>query len=403
MKDNIKYKFKIPYTIMRDIIEFKLNEIGDSIFSWSEKDIYKHSLGLYNGDFGTLLFMFHYSNFSKKKIHKKLTIKYCEDLLKRIGDVPVLHTFCSGLSGILYLFEFLKENNFIDIDISEAENYLQNLLIDEMRKDIQNCNYDFMHGAIGVGLYFLKANKKSEVIQEIVDFLIKTSEIDTNSDGVKWKSKIEEGIHGYNISLSHGMSSIVLFLCRVIEKGLGNSEIEKLLRKSIKYILGQKINEKQYGSYFPIFSKESSSPLSSSRLAWCYGDLGIAYAIFQAGAILSENSWKDKGLKILLHTTTRRDSVYEPGICHGCMSMVMIYNKMFSITKIQTFAEGANYWLHESLKFSNFKDGPAGYKSIYDNKWINDYSLLSGVAGIGLCYLSSLNRQYGSWSEMLLL
>lgn len=67
-----------------------------------------------------------------------------------------LHTFSNGLSGILYLFEFLRENKFIDIDVSDVQPILDNYIVGKMRLDIQQKNYDFMHGALGVGFHFLK-------------------------------------------------------------------------------------------------------------------------------------------------------------------------------------------------------------------------------------------------------
>ena len=230
-----------------------------------------------------------------------------------------------------------------------------------------------------------------------------TSEIDFESNGVKWKSKIEEDFSGYNIGLSHGMASIVLFLCRIIENGFKETKIKDLLRKTCNYILSQEIDQKHYGSFYPSFSKESSIPLTGSRLAWCYGDLGVAYSIFRTGEVLKSQKLRDKGLNVLLESTNRKNNVYEAGICHGCMSMVLIYRRMYLKTNVQSFSDSVDYWLQESIKFSCFEDGLAGYKSYYDKNWIPDYSLLSGISGIGLNYLTYLNDNVGNWDEMFLL
>lgn len=389
--------------MMKPKISFKLEEIAKCIFEGTETHHYKLPIGLYNGEFGILLFMLYYSRFSKIKKYRRITTKYCETLLKRLGSELRLHTFCGGLAGILYLFEFLKENQIFEIDISEVKGLFEEYLIRNMRNDILNNHYDFMHGAIGVGLYFLKSETNKEIIQELIDFLLTTSEVDSPSGGIKWKAKIKEDFMGYNIALSHGMSSVVLFLCRVIESGNGNSKVKELLKRTMIYILYQEIDVHEYGSFFPTYSKESSTPLSGSRLAWCYGDLGIAYAILRAGEVTGNKDWKNKGLNILIHSTSRKSNVYEAGICHGCMSMVLIYNKLHWETNIQSFSNSVNYWLRQSLKLSCFENGLAGYKSNYDNNWVSDYTLLTGISGIGLSYLSYLEAKPFCWDELFLL
>src|SRR5690554_209205 len=141
---------------MKHEINSKLDQIAECIFSRAIINQNNSYLGIYNGEFGLLLFMLYYSRFSKIKKYSHITIKYCESLLQRLGSEFSQHTFCSGISGILYLFEFLKENEFIEIDISEVKASFEEHLIKSMRNDILCNNYDFMHGALGVGLYFLK-------------------------------------------------------------------------------------------------------------------------------------------------------------------------------------------------------------------------------------------------------
>lgn len=48
--------------------------------------------------------------------------------------------------------------------------------------------------------------------------------------------------------------------------------------------------------------------------------------------------------------------------------------------------------------------GLAGYKKwIKEGVFINDYSLLDGIVGIGLCIMSKLNPQLMNWDECILL
>jgi len=95
--------------------------------------------------------------------------------------------------------------------------------------------------------------------------------------------------------------------------------------------------------------------------------------------------------------------IIDAGICHGSVGLAMIYRRMYIETDIEIFGEAVKYWIQVSLSFSKFDDGLAGYKSFYIDKWVNDYCLLSGIAGIGLMFISFLMDDNQKWDEIFLL
>jgi len=395
---------------MTQSTSLKLDEIAESIFARIERKDFFSSSGLYDSEFGILLFLYYYSKYSNKLGYVSQTDSFAEELIEKAFAEIQTYTFCSGMAGILYVIQFLKEENFIDIDISDAELEYDNYFINHIRNDFRNGHYDFMHGALGVGLYFLKVGKHEQEITEILDFLYNTAEKDNQNQIFKWKSIIswEEQEMGYNISLSHGMASVILFLCRVIDSN--HKEKEKaleMLNGAINYVLSQKIDEKIYGSHFPPQSLDNNKPIYTSRLAWCYGDLGVAYALWYAGKTTKDITLQNKGLNILLDSTKKRESsdtmIIDAGICHGSVGLAMIYRRMYIETDIEIFGEAVKYWIQVSLSFSKFDDGLAGYKSFYIDKWVNDYCLLSGIAGIGLMFISFLMDDNQKWDEIFLL
>ena len=391
-------------------IKQKIDLIVECIFTKIQKSE-EESFGLYTGGFGLLLFLFYYSRYFKNKKHTLLTEKYAERLLNQFIEKEKLHTFCSGLSGILYLFEFLRENDYIDMDVSNAQPVLDNYLVSRMKQDIQQRYYDFMHGALGVGLYFLKKGTHPEYIQELIEFLYHTAEKEPDNQIFKWESVVlinEENRSTYNLALSHGISSIIIFLSRVIESGISDKKIIEMLSCAVNYVLSQKKDSSQFGSCFPNYILiNSTNPLSKSRLAWCYGDLGIGIALWQAGKAIDKMEWKDKGLEILFQSTKRRhydeSFVMDAGICHGSAGITMIYRRMYLETHRDEFKEVTLYWLNQTLNFSRFEDGLAGYKAFLKDGWIPDYSLLTGISGIGLVFMSCLFDDVQTWDEMFLL
>ena len=394
---------------MQSIIRQKVDLIAECIFAEIRK-VEEKSFGLYGGEFGRLLFLLYYSKYSQIPSHDLLTEQYAERLLEQFAEKERIHTFSSGFAGILYLFEFLRENDMVDLDVSSIQPLLDNYLIIRMRQDIQQKNYDFLHGALGVGLSLLKRKTGLEYIQELVDFLYNMAEKDTNNQIFKWESVLnpKENLTGYNLALSHGISSIIIFLSRIVNNGMINEKIREMLFGAVSYVLSQEKDVAQFGSYFPnSIQKTSPETVSKSRLAWCYGDLGIGLALWQAGKAVGKPEWKEKGLGVLLQSTLRRtfneSLVADAGICHGSAGIAMIYRRMFFEACRDEFKDTALYWVNQTLNFSRFENGLAGYKTFAKGEWECDYFLLSGISGIGLVLLSYLQNDQQNWDEMFLL
>ena len=376
-----------------------------------------HEIGLLTGIGGQILFC------SELFLHQKISqewLRHLHSVLEnRLESEEFIFTHCNGLAGIGWLYEYLSQRRITDYDtnilLEDFDNYLEKVLKNFMLER----NYDFLHGGVGVALYFAKrTTKKKElvnVLNQFLDDLEKTS-IQQDNGTFKWLSFLGEQHnpqHGYNISLSHGMSSIVAILSKLCNiEGINKEKTEKLLRGTAQYILAQEIDKEQYGSYFCSFSLESTPDIYKSRLAWCYGDLGLASALYQAGKVLNENAWIDKSLEILLFAATKRrdledNFVRDAGLCHGTAGIGHIFYRMWLNTRLPQFRDAADFWFQETLKMAKFEDGLAGFKALEmpDGKpaWINKYGILEGIFGIGLAMLTYYYEMNPEWDECLLL
>jgi lantibiotic modifying enzyme len=397
---------------MDSLIKQKTDLIAECIVAKIQKQQQETSFGLYSGAFGYLLFLFYYSKYSGKKKFVSFTEEYAEQLLDGLSGGIRRHTYCDGLSGVLYLLIFLKENHFIDMDVSDVQLLLDNYLVTMMRHDIIEGYYDFMHGALGVGLYFLKRGDAVEYIRELIDFLYETAEKDRTGQTFKWESSVmkneSEHVPVYNLAMSHGMSSIIIFLSRIIKSGMTDDKITEMLTGAVNYILSQQKDFSKYGFCFPSYlPTDNSGSILRSRLAWCYGDLDVGIALLQAGKALHNTAWQKTGISVLLQSAKRLDLVenfvIDAEICHGSAGIAMIFRRMFLETNRNEFAEATRYWLNQTLNFSRFVDGPAGYKTFQFKEWKSTCSLLDGIAGIGLVMVSCLFDDRQNWDEMFLL
>lgn len=392
------------------LIKDKILEIADELMrrAYNSTD----DLSLMDGKAGIAIFFQYLYQLEKDEIFYNHSVQLLTEIIDKIAlSGCKTHTFCSGLAGIGWTLEHMARLNYIEADTNKILSDVDLVLEKRMMHDISEGNYDFLHGAIGIGMYFLNRKKKAKraTINLINQLYLKGEE---EGDSIKWGSIIdyENKKIGYNLSLSHGISSIVAFLSKAIRSGIDDTKTYKLLKGGINYILSQQNKSDTSFSYFPAIQQEKSENLKSSRLAWCYGDLGIAMALYHAGITLSDEELLSFALKVL-YTSTKRKTlqsgmVVDAGFCHGTAGITHIYNRMYLNTGNPIFLTSMNHWQTKTLDLAIFNDGLAGYKTYHPEKyggWSNNVSLLTGIAGIGLSSISAISEVQPFWDECLLL
>ncbi|GAA4275171.1 lanthionine synthetase C family protein [Aquimarina gracilis] len=396
----------------------KLEEISSALQQEYQNT---NEMGVLSGRAGIALFQFYYSKFLQDEKPADVGVEILSSIIEAINNGYNFHTYCSGIAGAGWVIDLLQEEDLIDLDCDELLSTLDGFLVQSIKhmQDDQNF-FDFLHGVLGVGYYFLKryTNTKSnelrrqyeEIINDIIVLLQDRSDIE--DDTAKWESYLirEEDLKGYNLSLAHGNTSIINFLSRLAAHDAFKDKVEMLLHQSVRYILGFK-NEDRYKTYsFPSWVTTNNDPSDSSRLAWCYGDLGIAMTLWRAGKQLDTTEYKDVALQVLRHAAKRKDleeaGVKDAGLCHGALGIMHIYTYMYKESSEPLFKETAEYWMDQALNMSVHATGHAGYLKWQggDNPgWVQEINLLEGTAGIGLSILSYLAPFETKWDQCLLI
>lgn len=361
------------------------------------------SSGLYGEDGGCLLFLSYYDRYFRQKGHSSLN-KYLDYIFQNLSDGIYLPSYGHGVSGIFSLLHYLQKNKFLDIDIEEAEKLYFNFLYTNLKVDIEDGNYDFLHGALGILYFFLfNISKKDRqpIISEFLDNLLSKAIITNNS--IFWNDKFNN--LPCNISLAHGMSSITLILSYIYRLGLFQKKLKSIINLSSDFILSQKIVTAINSCYPNINLDDKKEP----RLAWCYGDLGIGIALWQVGFNIQRNELMSEALRIFKFSEARTDPysnrVQDACFCHGASGIAQLYRRMYYYTRIKSFLKISDYWINETVNMSKHSDGLAGFKSFLNGELImSDKSLIDGIAGIGMVLMSSLLHEKDSrWDSLFLL
>lgn len=390
----------------------KIDEIfGVLSIYFTEKKIVELSPSL-SGNIGILLFLKYYYILSKEmKVLRELNnlvLKVIEQANQCIDSPYYLKNHWNGLSGLLWALHRFNQKGGLDQIIDLETAHYHNLLTKIMIVFLKSNEYDFISGGLGIANTLNMINQKDEKLSKLIAAELLSSSIINEEKKAYWVViNKHTGKLQINLGLAHGMPSIIKVLSDIAKNGNANSM--HLLEKAISYLLDQKLPSNQYNSIYPNFAIESMDKLHSSRLAWCYGDLGISVALWHASQALGRKDWEQEAIETLLHASKRRglveNGVVDAGLCHGTAGIAHIFNRMYGYTGLEELKEASNYWFAETLKMARFEDGLAGFKAWQGNErgWVNEPGLLEGIAGIGLALISAVSDIEPAWDECLLL
>jgi len=357
---------------------------------------------------GMILFLENYSKIFPSDFSQLFlnSIYYFNDFYNSFGYTNKIEK-----SSINWLYTYLNRNDIIANDDHKLLCNNIELINNASLFELRNGNYDFISGAIGMAYYSLyqSDNFDTNYYEEIFNILADLYSVDNTNIFYKYENKPGgEKIKAVNLGIAHGITGILKLCVQCYKLKICTKESHYYSYKIINYLINN-TNKNISISYFPsIIEINNANIESSSRLAWCYGDLGIAYILFQAGQIFNDKKLIDFSEKILIHSTKRRTIsetfVMDATFCHGSAGIAHIYSKMWHKTLNPIFKEACQYWLIYTLKLSLHQDGAAGYRKynpiskIYEN----ELGLLEGICGIGLVLISYITGDF-SWDYCVML
>ncbi len=390
---------------MKDTITEQFNQIHNIITRHQPA-----SDGLFGGSLGLALYYFNLYKAHGLQADADKAISYVETTLQKINEGAIHlfgHSFCSGLAGLGYMINELKNADLVDIDIHEEFAELDLLLYQSTKHQLQQSNqHDFLHGAMGVIYYFVTrlpdttiAGYTYELVELFCDKAVYTDK------GIWFKNFVikEDKEAEVNFSLSHGQSSFLIVLALAYHKGITVEHIPLLLQKGIEFLLHYKrtsnIAEGQY-SIFPTSVLDQEINFSV-RLAWCYGDLNVVLAMLHAATVLNKPDWFDMANEIALETIKRNDTATsgaeDSHLCHGSLGLAQFYKTLYDLTQIEAYQEAWVYWVHFTATQFVPKEVETNF---YKDK---ECDLLEGWVGVNLVYLTYLSDKELNWNKIMLL
>jgi len=315
--------------------------------------------------------------------------------------------FYEGFTGLAWVLNHLR-GRFLDEDGLEG---IDEALVGWLDRTPWPGPYDLVSGLVGYGLYGLERPTARRLVEAVVARLGELAV--PLVPGLAWltpaavlpelqRAQYPRGT--YDLGMAHGVAGIIGFLGQACAQG--HAPARPLLEGAVSWLRGQRLEEGLDSVYPPCLPPEGAAGAVVSRVAWCYGDLGIAMALLTAGHGLGRDDWSGEALAFARKAAERTfeaSGVRDPALCHGAAGNAHLFNRLFHATGEESFLRAARTWLQRVLAYQIHRGSgfaawipPGGVDAGAPRE-----GLLAGGAGIGLALQAALSDQEPAWDRLL--
>lgn len=269
-------------------------------------------------------------------------------------------------------------------------------------------DYDLISGLVGFGVYALErgdagAALASEVVGGLEAYMARGWLTAPELLPEHQRLSAPEGY--VNLGLAHGIPGVVAILAQFCKRGFEPERSRAVLESALRRLLdGSPVRAR---GRFVAWQPADHEP--STRLAWCYGDLGVAAALLGAGVVLDHDEARREGLAMALDCagrTLQQAFISDAGICHGAAGIAHLFNRMAQATGEPALRDAAVSWIDHTLAMRT--DLPlAGFPANMPDedgkrKMVADASLLTGAGGVALVLHAASSEIEPAWDRLLL-
>ncbi len=353
------------------------------------------------------------------------------DELAQVRTSPNLY---AGFLGAGWVTEYLRPHLVEDGEDEDGEDDDPNLEIDEallqgLDADSQD-NPNLFGGFVGSGVYALERWPRpaaGEALERIVASLAKSAE--RSSRGIAWRVPPEaldeaqraacpEGY--FNLGLGHGIPGVAVLLAGVLRAGVAVATVRELLAGTLDWLLSVAV-EIEGEPAFPRFVIEGREPPPrppGGASSWCFGDPGVAVALFEASRVLGHLEGESMARALAAAAARRFEAEDEaagedPGFCHGLAGTAHVFHRLYRATGEPACGRAARCSFERLLARWEPERGETGFLPLPLSPHLpmpdaapqprEVGGLLRGVAGIGLALLAAVSDREPGWDRLMLL
>lgn len=338
------------------------------------------------------------------------------DLLDRAADAAATLRMSSslylGFPGIAWSASHLAGRLFTEEEDGNRE--VDEILLRSLALGPWEGTYDLFNGLVGLGVYALERLPRPSAVrclEAVVAALAGRAE--PTPEGVTFfspMSTLNPKYHqvfpqgAYILGMAQGVPGVVALLGAACQAGIATDAARPLLEATVSWLLAREMPpDSDYR--FPHFHFPGSEPYRS-RIAWCFGDLGIAAGLLLAARGAGEPAWESAARRIALAAAARplaTSAVPDAGLCHGAAGVGHVFNRLYQATGEVELGRAARCWFERALGRREPGLGIAGFRMAAEGAWVDEPGFLVGATGIGLALLAAVSHVEPAWDRVLLI
>jgi lantibiotic modifying enzyme len=343
--------------------------------------------------------------------------RFLDKAMERVAEEAMNPSLYSGFTGVAWTIAHLQKH-LVAADAEDSNEAVDAALGGFLAQSPWKGDFDLVNGVVGFGAYALERLPHPAAVNllgRIVDCLEESAT--KAAPGLTWwtnplwlprhlRKNYPKGY--FNLGLAHGVPGIIALLGAACAAGVNAHKARAMLVQAVNWLLAQEIRIGDWVGFPPWI--EPDVPPGKNRLAWCYGDLGIAIALLGAARSAGERVWEERALAIA-HRAARcpmdQASIQDAGLCHGAAGAGHLFHRLYRATGDAALGDASRYWFRQTLAMREPGRGIAGYAAWWNSedgytKWVNEPGFLLGAAGIGLALLAAIAPVEPLWDRLLL-
>jgi hypothetical protein len=298
-----------------------------------------------------------------------------------------------GWLGVAWVTEHLRIALAIEDDINDD---VAPALAQMLERRGAGFGIELAGGLAGIAVFAAeRGDDDSRAVLEQVTACLERKAIENGGERTWWvepqfvpasnRSRYPDGL--FDLGVAHGVPGVLVALARCHMQGVPGAA--ELCRGGVRWLLAQELPDGS-GSAFPGMFAAGELP-QASRLAWCYGDAGIAASLAATAQALGDGALLEKARLIGRRAALRAPhatGVDDASLCHGSAGLGLIFQRLWNATGDDAFAGAARFWLGDAL--TRLEREPV---------WTHGPALLTGKTGVALALLAAASEQEPGWDS----
>jgi lantibiotic modifying enzyme len=275
--------------------------------------------------------------------------------------------------------------------------------------------FDLVSGLAGIGVYALARLPRPDARRALAQIVGRLRNLAVEVDGgLAWKTPAN-AFHagtsqvGLDLGLAHGLPGVLPILAACAAHDIEAEVARSLCEGAVRFLFAQSLPPTR-GARFAYSRGGDERWRAPSRIAWCYGDLGISLSLLSSARSLGRGDWEFEAISIAQRAAMRDstdDGVVDASICHGAAGNAHLFNRLFQATGDETLRLAATRWVRRTLSMQVPNQGIAGYRSFVPefnqrrSSWQAVPGLLEGAAGVAAALISASSDAEPTWDHFL--